>query len=174
MDKKTDLELILAIQEGDVLAFEVLVKRYQYGLLAFTNRIVHDHAVAQEVVQDAFLKVYKYIDRVDPARKFSTYLFEITKNTAISALRAKKYTVSLEKVVEATEDGSFYEDFVRADEGVWVRRAVNKLEKKYKKVITLYYFGDLSYEEISKKLSLPINTIRTHISRAKIELKKIL
>src|SRR5437868_10882522 len=108
MDKKTDLELVLAIQEGDILAFEVLVKRYQYGLLAFTYRIVHDEATAQEVVQDAFVKVYKYVDRVDPARKFSTYLFEITKNTAISALRAKKHTVSLEEVGEIAQDESFY------------------------------------------------------------------
>jgi RNA polymerase sigma-70 factor, ECF subfamily len=172
MDKKTDLELVFAIQEGDILAFEKLVKRYQYGLLAFTNRIVRDSATAQEVVQDAFLKVYKHIDKVDPSRKFSTYLFEITKNTAISALRVKKHTVSLWEAEEAAADGSFYEDFVRADERARVRKAVDKLEGKYKKVVTLYYFGDLSYQEISEKLRLPLNTIRTHLARAKTELRR--
>src|SRR5258706_2162252 len=165
MDKKTDLELVLAIQGGDILAFEVLVKRYQYGLLTFAYRIVRNEATAQEVVQDAFFKVYKYIDRVDPTRKFSTYLFEITKNASISALRARKNTVSLDEATEATEDKSFYEDFVRADERIRVRKAVGKLEGKYKKVVTLYYFRDLSYEEISNKLRLPLNTIRTQLKR---------
>lgn len=173
MYEKTDAELVIAIQQGDIFAFEELVKRYQKGLFAFAFRIVFDAAIAEDIVQEALFKVYTVIDRVDTKKKFSTYLFEITKNSAISALRAKRNTLPLEAIVTATDDEMMYEQLNRKDEQERVRRAIRKLPDKYKRVITLYYFNELSYEEISKTVRLPINTVRTHLARAKEQLKRI-
>lgn len=174
MYEKSDSELVIAIQKGDVLAFEELVKRYQRGLFIFVLRIVHDDATAKEVVQDALFNIYRHISRVDPDRKFSTYMFEIAKNTAISAIRARKITVPLDVIAEIAEEETFIEQIVQEDSIASVKIAVRSLPKKYRDVISLYYFDDLSYEEVSHKLHIPINTVRTHIKRAKEALKKVL
>lgn len=175
MDVKTDEQLVKEIQEGDVLAFEVLVKHYQRRLFSFVFHILYDAHAAEEVVQDALFSVYRSIDRVDVTQKFSSYLFTIAKHTAISYLRRKKQIVSLSEIEEqASEEETLYEGLIEAEKQHRVRESLLALEEKYRRVITLYYFEDLSYEEISRKLKLPINTIRTHLLRAKKQLKEVL
>ncbi len=171
---QTDSELVLAIQNGDLTAFELLVKRYQFGLHIFVNRIVHDSDAATDVVQDSFISLYKAIDSVDTKKKFSTFLFEIAKNKSISYLRTRKRFVSLDSIAELIDDESFIEKYLRKEVMLSVRRAVSSLPEKYKKVIRLYFFEELSYEEISSTLHLPINTVRTHLKRAKEQLKSLL
>lgn len=172
MNPKSDADLVRAIQNGDISSFETLVDRYQRGLTSFVIHFIPDAQTAQDVVQDAFVRVYKTIDRVDPSRKFSTYVFEIAKNAALSVLRAKKHTIPLESIVELSDDAIFFEQYLRNDQAQRVREAVNRLPSKYRQVIMLYYFDDVSYEGISTKLQVPINTVRTHLKRAKDLLKK--
>lgn len=172
MKTPTDEELVKDIQGGDVLAYEELVKRYQRGLYAFVMRFLHDEAASFDVVQSSLIKVYEVIDRIDTRRKFSTFVFEIAKNAAISELRRKKTHVSLEEIVDLGEEESFIEELYRTDLGSQVREFVRRLPPKYRTVITLYYFDDLSYEEIGKRLHLSINTVRTHLKRAKEQLRK--
>ncbi|HUD20359.1 MAG TPA: RNA polymerase sigma factor [Patescibacteria group bacterium] len=172
MYETNDRELVVAIQKGNIIAYEKLVVRYQRGLFVFVMRIVHDEAVASEVVQDALFNVYRHISRVDPERKFSTYMFEIAKNTAFSAIRSKKATVSLEEIVDIEDDEPFIEQIFRSDRIASVKLAVSHLPQKYKRVITLYYFHELSYEEVSRELHIPVNTVRTHLKRAKVALRK--
>lgn len=175
MDTKTDEALVADIQQGDVLAFEILVKRYQRRLFSFVSHIIYDAHAAEEVVQDALFDTYKTIDRVDTTKKFSSYLFTIAKNKAISYLRRMKHAVSLDATQEqADEEETIYEHLVEAEKNHRVKDAIDALEEKYRRVITLYYFDDLSYEEISKKVKLPVNTVRTHLFRAKGALRKIL
>jgi RNA polymerase sigma-70 factor, ECF subfamily len=174
MKKVTDEELVRLIQDGDVLAYEELVKRYQHGLYVFLLRFVHDDTIASDIVQNSLVKVYEVIDRIDTSKKFSTFVFEIAKNFAISELRRRNKTVSLEEIVDITEEKSFIEELYRSDVGEIVRESVRSLPEKYRTVITLYYFDDLSYEEIAGKLHIPVNTVRTHLKRAKEQLKKLL
>ena len=174
MKTLTDEELVRAIQDGDILAYEELVKRYQHGLFVFVMRIVHDEAVASDITQNSLVKVYQVIDRINTQKKFSTFVFEIAKNAAISELRRKKHQVSLEEIVDFAEEESFLEELYRTDLKNQVRESVLKLPPKYRRVISLYYFEDLSYEEIGKKLRFPLNTVRTHLKRGKKQLKKIL
>ncbi len=173
MNPKTDAELVDAICEGDVLSFEVLVKRYQRGLFHFVHRMLRNQHDSEEVVQDTFFRVYRSIEYVDTTKKFSTYIFEIAKNNAISLLRKHKKHISLNQI-ELQDDEKVYEEFARDELGNSVRRAVRHLDEKYRKAVVLYYFDDLSYEEVSKKLKVPINTVRTHLRRAKEELRKLL
>lgn len=172
MDPRTDEELVRAIQEGDVLAYEQLVTRYEHRLLSFAYRIVGSHEAAEEVVQDALFAVYKTIDRIDTARKFSSYVYEITKHAAISYLRREHHTMTLDESVSIDGEKAMYENLGRSETQGKVREAVQSLPQKYRDVLQLYYFDELSYEEIAKKLDVPINTIRTHLRRAKSELAK--
>lgn len=161
--QKIDGELVKEIQGGNVLAFEEIVRKYQKRLIWFVTGIVHDQARAEEICQDAFFKTYQVIDRIDPSKKFSTFLFEVAKNKAIDELRKTKLEVLLTDAVAVEEKP--------ADE-TGIREAVEKLPKNYREPVKLYYFSDLSYEEISRKLKMPINTVRTHLRRAKKRLKQ--
>src|SRR5260221_3171776 len=171
--ESSDRELVLRIKSGDVLGFEVLVNKYQRSLYSFTNRIVKDDSATEDILQKTFLKIYKSIDRVDPDRKFSTYAFEIAKNTAISYLRTLRRQIPIDQIEIELSDSSF-DSLVKEDKEKRVSVAITSLPKKYQKVIRLYYFSDLSYNEIGQKLKLPVNTIRTHLRRAKEILKKTL
>ena len=175
MNTQTDEQLVTRVQSGDVSAFETLVKRYQRRLYSFIVHIVSDEHLAEEVAADSLFSIYKSIDRVDTTKKFYSYVFAIAKNTAISRLRQKKTHVRLDDIEHvAAEDESMYEELIIADRYHHVRSAILKLEEKYRNVIRLYYFNDLSYEEIGKKLHMPVNTVRTHLLRAKKLLGEIL
>ena len=160
--EKMDEILVREVQEGNILAFEEIVRRYQKRLIWFVTRIVHDQARAEEICQDAFFKTYQVIDRVDPSKKFSTFLFEIAKNKAIDEIRKTKREVPLQDI--AVEE--------KLVDETGIREAVEKLPKAYREPVKLYYFSDLSYQEISRKLGMPINTVRTHLRRAKERLKQ--
>jgi RNA polymerase sigma-70 factor (ECF subfamily) len=174
MQKTSDEALVRQIQEGSILAFEILVKRYQTGLSHFVYRIVFDEKTAEEVVQDSFFSVYKSVDRIDTHRKFSTYLFTIAKNQAISALRSLKKTVSLEEETAIETDESIYEKLSAQERHDGIKTALGQISQHNRQIIELYYFADLSYEEIARKVKLPINTVRTRLRRGKAELQKIL
>lgn len=171
MQDKTDEELIADIQNGDILAFEILVKRWQNRIFHFSFQIVKDEALAQEVVQDSFFNVYKAIDRVDTKRKFSSFLYKIAKNEAISALRKKHEEVSLENIIIKSDDTT-HEDLAKKEEAEVLHRKIDSLNAKYQRILKLYYFQNLSYEEIAQELNLPLNTIRTQLRRAKQALKE--
>lgn len=154
-------------------AYETLVARYQRPLISFSFRIVGDIHAAEEIAQDTLFAVYRTIDRIDLSKKFSTYLFAIAKNTAISFLRRKKYTVSLDEV-EIAIDEELYEVVAQKERAELVQQTLEMLPEKYKQIISLYYFEDLPYGELAKKLHVPINTVRTHLRRAKDRFKQLL
>ncbi len=174
MQEQSDCDLVRAIQKGDILAYEVLVRRYERGLFSFVFRIVRDDGEAQEIVQDTLFAVYKTIDRINPEKKFSTYLFEIAKNRAISCLRSRKSNISLDTVQEAAVDADFFERVVQMDEAKRIKKALADLPKAYAEAIRLYYFHDLSYVEVGKTMHIPLNTVRTRLRRGRQMLKKAL
>jgi RNA polymerase sigma-70 factor (ECF subfamily) len=172
MGNATDEKLVLKIKDGDLTAFEILVKRYQKRLFYFVYRLTRDFSVSEEIVQDAFLNLYKTIDRVDTRKKFPPYIFQIAKNIAFSYLRKHKKEISLNEEVAGTSE-SVYEKLIRSDVVNLVRAKLNELSLRDRQIIMLYYFEDLSYNQMQKKLKLPLNTVRTRLRRAKIELLKL-
>lgn len=174
MDTFTDEALVRDIQAGNISAFEPLVVRYQEKLLAFVTYIVRDAATAADIVQESFITLYKTIDRVDADKKFSSYLFSIARNNAISFLRSRKFHVPIEDALDVPASDTPEQQLDASEETRRIREALDLIDRKYKQVISLYYFDDLSYEEMSKRLHLPVNTIRTHVRRAKDALRKVL
>lgn len=169
-----DQELVERIKNGEVWAFEKLVRKYQAKLIAFAKRIVRDPKTAEEVVQDAFVKTYLAIDRIEAERKFSSFLYEVAKNTAISQLRKEKYELPLVEEMLVGENKSRIEEIASEEERENIRQLVAKLPAKYREALTCYYFREMSYEETSKRLQIPINTVRTNLKRGKEQLKKLM
>jgi RNA polymerase sigma-70 factor, ECF subfamily len=174
MNQKTDVELVTAIKNGNILAFETLVKEYQQPLFRYVMRIIRNEADAREIVQDSLFKIYKTIDRIDTTKKITSYIFAVTKNNTISHLRKRKIEIRLSESFVADEDETIFEHLVSEEDSLLIKGAVEKLADKYRQVIDLYYFDNLAYEEISQHTGYPINTVRTLLRRAKIQLKKII
>ena len=172
MNLRSDEGLVREIQSGDISSYEEMVRRYQQRLFAFAYRIVGNREDAQEVVQDSLFTVYRNIEHIDPSKKFSSFIFTVTKNEALSKIRGKKTHVPLELVELADKDQTIYEQCITNDQSKRLKHIINSLDRKYKTVIELYYFGDLSYEEISKKCSMPLNTVRTRLKRSKELLRR--
>jgi RNA polymerase sigma-70 factor, ECF subfamily len=158
-----DQQLIAEIKNGNIPAFESLVKKYQSKLIHFTSRYV-DKADAEDIAQNTFIKIYQNIHKIESTKKFTTYMFTIAKNEAFSFLRKHKREIPIDDMIIGSGELTI--------EDTGLGAAVEKLENKYKKVIKLYYFDELQYDQIAAVLKLPVNTIRTHLKRAKEALKK--
>src|SRR3989304_9326294 len=166
MTYQTDEQLVREIQEGNILAFETIVKRYQSRLWHFVRRITPREGVAEEVVQDALLHFYRTIDRVDATRKVSSYLYVIARNAAVSRIRQEKKVVRLNDLEIPVDDETVFDGFSRVENKEKVARTLRQLPTSYRRVIKMFYFDELSYEEISRTLKVPVNTVRTNIRRA--------
>lgn len=162
----SDAELIKQIQKGYISAFELLLTRYERPIRAFIHRYIQDPSDVDDIAQDTFISIYRSIERIDTKRKFSSYLFTSAKNTAYSFLRKAKKVIPIgDKEYESEED--LYETLSTHEQEVRVQKILQLLESKYRTVLLLFYFDGLSYDQIAKKLRVPVNTIRTHLSRAK-------
>src|SRR5258708_29417045 len=102
-----------------------------------------------------------------------SYAFEIAKNTAISYLRTLRRQIPIDQIEIELADSTF-DSLFKENQEKRVSQAIKSLPKKYQKVIRLYYFSDLSYKDIGEELKLPVNTIMTHLRRAKESLKNTL
>lgn len=166
-EKESDQDLIKKVQNGDVAAFEVLVRRYQQKVFSFVRRIVFEDAAAQDITQEVMFRIYTVVDRIDLSKKFSTFLFEVAKNKALDYKKAQKIHLPLEEAEYIDDDFSIYESLIEEEAADQIRLAIQTLPKKYSQVILLYYLNDLSYEEIAEKLGIPLNTVRTNLRRGK-------
>ena len=175
--KYSDEKLILRFQEGDINAYNELVKRYKDRLLNFVLRYFNNVEQAEDVVQDTLIKLYTHASYYKNVAKFSTWIFTIAKNNSLTELRKnkRKKTDSL-----WTEDGQIIDINSKEeslDSKVQNEIAIDQLNKfldeipeNFRMAVVLRDFQELSYEEISKILEIPIGTIKSRINRGRIQL----
>jgi RNA polymerase sigma-70 factor (ECF subfamily) len=163
-------QTIRAIAAGEIDRYADLVERYQIGLIIYCERLVGDRAEAEDIAQTAFIKAYDNIHTFKPdMARFSTWLYRIARNEATDFLRKHHRT-------QATEDIEELEpsilDLVDEELKREVRDAVLALvPPEQRKVIEAYYWEGKSYQVIADEMNVPINTVRSWLRRAKIQLK---
>ena len=175
--KFSDEKLILRFQEGDINAYNELVKRYKDRLLNFVFRYFNNVEQAEDVVQDTLIKLYTHASYYKNVAKFSTWIFTIAKNNALTELRKnkRKKTDSL-----WTDDGKFI-DISSKEESLeskvqneiaidQLNKFLDEIPENFRIAVGLRDFQELSYEEISKILEIPIGTIKSRINRGRIQL----
>ena len=184
LDKKsdfifTDEELISRFQNGDERAYVELVNRYKDRLLNFVFQFLGDIEQAEDVVQDTMLRLYEKKHYYKEIAKFSTWIYTIARNLANTELRKKKrrkttYLSQLSKerqfeipAVQDDVDQSLQNEFIYDR----IQSAINNLPEHFKVVIILRDIQELSYEEISKIVEVPLGTIKSRINRARIQLQ---
>ena len=175
--KFSDEKLILRFQEGDINAYNELVKRYKDRLLNFVFRYFNNVEQAEDVVQDTLIKLYTHANYYKNVAKFSTWIFTIAKNNALTELRKnkRKRTDSL-----YTDDGRFLdigskeeslESKVQNETAIeQLNKFLDEIPENFRIAVVLRDFQELSYEEISKILEIPIGTIKSRINRGRIQL----
>lgn len=175
--QETDTHLIIAAQKGDTLAFEQIVKQWERPLFSYVARMMRRQEDVEEIVQESFYKVYRALWRYDHTKKFSTWIYTITKRTTYDWLRKKRSRRELyilddpDSLFETADPSTPYKEI---DNKIDVLRALKHLPKKYQTILRYYYWNQRSYREIGKLVNIPINSVKTSLRRAKIALKKYL
>lgn len=184
-----DADVVALAQRGREDAFRELVRRYERPVFSLIFRMVRDSATAEDLAQDAFIKVLNHIDKYRPEFKLSSWLFKIANNVAIDHLRKRHLdTVSVsgspnastESEIEATsfeiaDSAENALDEIQARElGSAIERAIGALRPEYRACIVLRHVEGRSYEEIAATLDLPLGTVKTYIHRARIQLRELL
>ncbi len=179
--KNNDAELIQRVLDGDETAFSALVKKHQKPVHALAWRKTGDFHVAEEITQDTFLKAYQNLSTLKEPQKFAGWLYVIATNYCKMWLRKKRLsTQSLEDTSSAELEKATYSGYVIAEnerttaeaQREVVKKLLAKLKESDRTVITLYYFGGMTYEEISKFLGVSVGAIKNRVYRAQERLKK--
>lgn len=152
--------------------YEELVRTYHVGLIIHCEHLVGDRDDAEDIAQEAFIKAYLRLDKFNPERaRFSTWLYKIATNEAIDFLRSRKRHVKVEDIELLAEHTmpTFIEDERKRE----IMRAVKKLyPPEFADAIVAYYWKGHSYQEIAEKQGIPVNTVRSRLRRAKLQLKE--
>lgn len=173
-----DNELISKVLSGDQQAYAGLVSRYQSYVFTLALRMVKSREDAEEVAQDSFIKAYKYLADFKGASKFSTWLYTIVNNTAISFLRKKKLEIhSLDKekvfeVADSKESGMGANMIEQKSKMAMVNQAISMLNPDDAQIITLFYKAEQSLEETAQILGIEINAAKVRLYRARTRLKE--
>jgi RNA polymerase sigma-70 factor, ECF subfamily len=170
---KTDEEVVLYVQSKDQEVYFVIVERYQSKLMRYVNSIVHDEAKASDIVQETFIKAFINLRSFDNKKKFSSWIYRIAHNEAINAIKKNYKEVSFEEDFDIQSDENITDNFERKEIELKVGECIKKIPLLYSEPLVLYIIEDKSYEEISDILRIPMGTVATRISRAKILMKNI-
>ncbi|MDP6034111.1 MAG: sigma-70 family RNA polymerase sigma factor [Candidatus Marinimicrobia bacterium] len=176
----TDEELIARFQKGDEQAYTELVIRYRDKLMTFVFRFVNDMEQAEDIIQDTMLKLYTHKHYYRNIAKFSTWIYTIAGNLAKTELRKKK----TRKVTNISQMGPEDRDYElpsvapETDEVVQseyiekkIQAAIQNLPLHFRTVTILRDIQELSYEEISKIVEVPLGTVKSRINRARLQLQ---
>ena len=176
---REDRELVAAAKRGEPQAFETLLKKYRKSVYYMLLKMVKNADDAEDLTQEAFAKAFNSIEKFDSKYAFSTWLFRIATNNCINFIRKKRVqTVSIDQPVEG-DDGSNMKFDVR-DEDLdpnehmlkqqrkkYLNMAIKRLPEKYRILVELRYFQELSYEEVAQELEIPLGTVKAQLFRAR-------
>jgi RNA polymerase sigma-70 factor (ECF subfamily) len=169
-----DQALISAVLAGRTDAFEEIVIRYERAVYNLAVRTLRDSTEAQDATQEAFFKAYRALGSFRPGAKFSTWIFTICYRLCCDRLAKRKRFSGDELPDRADPSAGPAALAERNDEALRLRAAIDALPEKYRAVITLYHLQGKQYEEIASVLNLPLGTVKTHLFRAKEQLRKAL
>jgi RNA polymerase sigma factor (sigma-70 family) len=168
-----DIALMLEVAAGTERAFTTLLRRHQTALLNFFARMGASHA-CEDLVQETFLRLYRYRKRYRPSARFSTFLYHLARNAwadhGRKIVRIDRLADDLQREVELAEQGNHRRDTGQPD----VQAALDRLSPKLREVIVLNIYQGLRYQEVADILGIPLGTVKSRINHAIGELKDLL
>lgn len=175
MHGEADDALMQRVKEGDEEAFAALVERYRNPLVNYLTHMVRSRDRAEEIAQDAFVRLYRSASSYRQSERFAPYLYRIATNLVVSeARRAKRWLLLLPRLSASTPghaqaaDATLFADEVQRQ----VHEALGRLPPLYRAPLVLFEIEEWSYEEIGRALDLRIGTVKSRISRARELLRR--
>lgn len=183
---KEDQDLVKRAKDGDQDAFSSLMTKYRDSIFYMVLKMVNSRNDAEDLAMESFAKAFNNLSRYDTKYAFSTWLFKIATNNCIDYIRKKKLsTHSIDEPIK-TEKGEIHsvniktehpnpeQKVIKGERVVSVRAAVKRLKPKYRTLIELRYYEELSYDEIAEEMNLPLGTVKAQLYRAKDLLSNIM
>jgi RNA polymerase sigma-70 factor (ECF subfamily) len=177
--KITDEHLLAQFVSGDMDAFDELIHRYYNQIYRFLVRFTGQQHLAEDLIQDVFLKVYRAAETFDPDRKFRPWLYQIAANRARDALRsagrsrAQLMIQTGESEKELTLDQLIPGDYVPPEQNMIeketadkVKTALMKLPEQLREILILAYYDQLPYKDIAETLGIPLGTVKSRLHKA--------
>jgi len=180
---QSDAELAKDALGGSEAAYRELVTRYATPAVNFIHRFTRDRALAEDLAQEGFLRVYQRLKTYDAERKFSSWFFQVLRNITIDYLRVNRLpTSSLDALEEEghraavidRESASPEQAAEQSELAVVMSAALAKIRPEYREVVVLRYQEGLTQPEIAEILGMPSGTVKTYLHRARKELAEIL
>lgn len=174
----TDIDIISAVLNGNQQAYAEIIKRHKAFVFTLVLRYIKSREDAEELAQDVFVKAYRALADFKGDSKFSTWLYTIVTTTCISFLRRKKletHSMDNEKVFESIEnkDSGLNANQVEQKSRVaMVNNAIALLSPDDAEIVTLFYKGEQTLEEIAQVLGIEANTVKVRLHRARTRLKE--
>ncbi len=174
-----DLTLVDAAIKGDQSAYAELMDRYRESIYYMMLKMVNNTDDADDLTIEAFGKAFNRLDQYSPSYAFSTWLFKIASNNCIDYIRKKRIKVTSMDTGVTTDDGEILfidaqsetrdpeETVMHKQKVLLMRELVSKLKPRYRVLVEKRYFEELSYEEISEELDLPLGTVKAQLFRAR-------
>ncbi|MBV9698776.1 MAG: sigma-70 family RNA polymerase sigma factor [Candidatus Eremiobacteraeota bacterium] len=169
-----DGALVARALRGNPDAFATLVERYDRAVYHLAYRTLQDSEEARDATQEAFFKAFRSLRTFKIGSKFSTWIFAITYHACCDRLNRRKRYAGSELPERADPSPGPEDQAIALDDARRLRAAVDALPEKYRTVITLFHLQGKQYEEIAEVLGLPLGTVKTHLFRAKEQLRKLL
>ncbi len=177
---RSDVQLMLAVKEGDELSFELLLRRYRTPLVNFLNRMVRDSGLAEDLAQEVFMRVYRARKEYEPNAKFTTWLFRIATNLALNAVRDGRHRQLEISIDEKLDDGeqeqarldvadkspNIENRLLARDRAAVIRNAVELLPEKQRAAVLLHKYVELDYSEIARTLDCSESALKSLLFRA--------
>jgi RNA polymerase sigma factor (sigma-70 family) len=177
MEQLTDEQLVDQIRQGDEEAYRFLVERHKQYIYTLVYRMVEHRETAEDLTQDIFIKLYRSLAQFRGDAKFTTWLYRLTSNLVTDyrrAQRRKPYEAIMDKMKGWFSNRQEEPEAValQKEERQTVHKLLSELPDKYRLIIYLYHYKQLSYQEISDITQLPLKTIETRLYRGKSLLKQ--
>ena len=165
-----DAELVRRIRAGDERALEVVFKAHYAGMASFVQRFVRAPDLAEELVQDVFLKLWSKREQLAEIETFRTYLFRAARNTALNYLRRAKLERRWQEeqgvIDEPPNSFSADDETVEQEVAQAVKEAIDRLPPRCREIFLLSRDGGLTYAEIARSLDISVKTVETQMGRA--------
>ena len=171
MDDFDERELVGRCQRGEDSAFAELVDRYKNLVYAMIYRMMTDRTQVEDLAQDVFLKVHRGLPYFRGEARLSTWIYRIVANVCVQARSNRRPMTSSTDVAEpASSDGAFADLELRDR----IEKAMAKLPDNYRFLIAAHYLKGVQYDALAESLNIPLGTVKTHLFRAKRQLRELM
>ncbi len=167
----SDEALMENLRQGDIQAFDELYTRHRQSLFNFLYRLLHDAALAEDVFQETYIRVLENVDRFNPRRKYSTWLYTIAHNLCMDELRRQSMSIPAEKMATSPPACDPLERLLEREDEETVHQLLAGLNPHLRAVVVLRVLRGCSQEETANIVGIPIGTVKSRLHNALRQLR---